>query len=185
MTSSTMARKTSMCTRLSSLAAIVLLAACSQASTRIMPQEPSADTACALDGMLLLEYPGPKAQMHFAEGKPEFYCDLLDMFRLMLSPEQKRPVSAMFVQDMGKTSWEHPAGNWIDAEMRGIAECAEQPPWMHQPHVLDHRADRSPDEYIGWLNAQPCDLRDCPGRRRAGRGAEVNRTRQCRGSRLA
>lgn len=115
MTSSTMARKTSMRTRLSSLAAIVLLAACSQAATRIMPQEPSADTACALDGMLLLEYPGPKAQMHFAEGKPEFYCDLLDMFRLMLSPEQKRPVSAMFVQDMGKTSWEHPAGNWIDA----------------------------------------------------------------------
>jgi copper chaperone NosL len=66
--------------------------------------------------MLLLDYPGPKAQMHFAEGKLEFYCDLPDMFRLMLAPEQKRPVSAIFVQDMGKTSWGHPAGNWIDAK---------------------------------------------------------------------
>ena len=116
MTSRTMGKKTAMFTRLSSLAAIVLLAACSQAMTKIMPQEATADTACALDGMLLLDYPGPKAQMHFAEGKPEFYCDLPDMFRVMLSPEQKRPVSAMFVQDMGKTSWEHPAGNWIDAK---------------------------------------------------------------------
>ena len=116
MTSNTMGKKAAMRTRLSSLAAIILLAACSHAATNILPQEPTRDTACALDGMLLLDYPGPKAQMHFAEGKPEFYCDLLDMFRLMLAPEQKRPVSAIFVQDMGKTSWEHPAGNWIDAK---------------------------------------------------------------------
>lgn len=116
MTSKTIGKKTAMFTRLSSLAAIVLLAACSQAAMNILPQEPTRDTACALDGMLLLDYPGPKAQMHFAEGKPEFYCDVLDMFRIMLSSEQKRPVSAMFVQDMGKTSWEHPTGNWIDAK---------------------------------------------------------------------
>ena len=116
MTSITVGKKTTLFTRLSTFAAIVLLAACSQAMTKIMPLEPTRDTASALDGMLLLDYPGPKAQMHFAEGKPEFYCDLPDMFRVMLSPEQKRPVSAMFVQDMGKTSWEHPAGNWIDAK---------------------------------------------------------------------
>lgn len=116
MTLKNIGKKTAMRIRLSSFVAIVLLAACSQAVTKILPQEPTGETACALDGMLLLDYPGPKAQTHFAEGKPEFYCDVLDMFRIMLSSEQKRPVSAMFVQDMGKTSWEHPAGNWIDAK---------------------------------------------------------------------
>lgn len=92
-----------------------LLAACSRQPAKVSALEPDQGAACALDGMLLKDYPGPKAQMHYAEGKPDFYCDLMDLFSMLLAPEQKRAVTAVFVQDMGKTEWEHPSGNWIDA----------------------------------------------------------------------
>lgn len=98
------------------VALCILLAACNQAAPKVAALEPTGDTACELDGMILKDYPGPKAQIHYAEGKPEFFCDLMELFMMVLAPEQKRAVSAVFVQDMSKTAWEHPAGNWIDAK---------------------------------------------------------------------
>lgn len=95
---------------------LVLLGACSQAVPQVAAQEPTADTACALDGMLLKDYPGPKAQIHYAEGKPDFFCDLMELFSVVLMPEQKRHVAALFVQDMGKADWAHPEAHWIDAK---------------------------------------------------------------------
>ncbi|NMM38942.1 MAG: nitrous oxide reductase accessory protein NosL [Glaciimonas sp.] len=99
-----------------SLALCILLPACTQARPKVAALEPTSETACELDGMILKDYPGPKAQIHYAQGKPEFFCDLMELFSMLLMPEQKRPVTAVFVQDMGKTAWEHPDGNWIDAK---------------------------------------------------------------------
>jgi copper chaperone NosL len=94
----------------------LLLAACGREIQTASALEPNGDTACAVDGMLLKDFPGPKAQIIYAEGKPDFFCDLMDLFSMVLSPEQKRKVAAVFVQDMGKTDWDHPQGNWIDAK---------------------------------------------------------------------
>lgn len=101
---------------ISGLALIAALAACSEAAQKIAAQEPTNDTACALDGMILKDYAGPKAQMHYTEGQPDFFCDLTELFGQVLVPEHKRAVAAIYVQDMGKTEWEHPQGNWIDAK---------------------------------------------------------------------
>jgi copper chaperone NosL len=102
--------------RLATIAAILLLAACSPAIKQALAQEPSADTACALDGMVLKDFPGPKAQIHYSEGKPDFYCDLMELFAVVLAPEQKRAVAGLYVQDMGKADWAHPQGHWIAAK---------------------------------------------------------------------
>ena len=109
------ARKTSL-KWMSGLALLAALGACSQSAQKIAAQEPTADTACSLDGMVLKDYAGPKAQIHYTEGKPDFFCDLTELFSVILMPEHKRAVAAMYVQDMGKTEWEHPQGNWIDAK---------------------------------------------------------------------
>ena len=98
------------------LAMLAALAACSHSAVRLAAQEPGDDVACAVDGKLLKDIPGPTAQVHYAEGKPDFYCDLMDLFSALRAPEQKRAVAAVFVQDMARTSWEHPSGNWIDAK---------------------------------------------------------------------
>jgi copper chaperone NosL len=97
------------------LALLAALAACSKDVAQAVAKEPGADTACSLDGMVLKDYPGPKAQIHYVEGAPEYFCDLMELFGMLLAPEQKRPVAGVFVQDAGKTTWEHPEGHWIDA----------------------------------------------------------------------
>jgi copper chaperone NosL len=98
------------------LAALVLLAACSQGASKVAALEPAADTACALDGMMLKDFPGSKAQVQYAEGKPDYYCDLMELFAVMLAPESKRRVAGVFVQDMGKADWDKPVGHWIAAK---------------------------------------------------------------------
>jgi len=95
---------------------LALLAGCEQAQQKAAaPLEITRDTACSLDGMLLADYPGPKAQIHYTQGNPDFFCDTVEMFSVYLQPEQQKRVVAVFVQDMGKAPWEAPAGNWIDA----------------------------------------------------------------------
>lgn len=102
--------------RLAALTAALVLAACGQAALTAVAQEPGADTACALDGMVLKDFPGSKAQVHYTEGQPDYYCDLMEMFAVMLAPEHKRKLAGAFVQDVGKTDWAKPSGHWIAAK---------------------------------------------------------------------
>ncbi len=82
----------------------------------LAPVEIDASTSCELDGMLLADYPGPKAQIRYAgRDAPAFFCDTVELFNTMLRPEQVRQVLAVYVQDMGKADWDQPRGNWIDA----------------------------------------------------------------------
>lgn len=95
------------------------LTACGQSetTTAIAPVEITQGTSCALDGMLLSDYPGPKAQIHYAgQPEPDFFCDTVEMFNIYLKPEQARAVSALYVQDMGKADWDQPQDHWIDAK---------------------------------------------------------------------
>jgi copper chaperone NosL len=102
----------------SALLAALLVSACgpSERSAPVAPLEISRGTSCALDGMLLADYPGPKAQIHYADKpEPDFFCDTMEMFHVYLGPEQVRAVRGLFVQDMGKADWDDPHGHWIDA----------------------------------------------------------------------
>ncbi|MBU1396826.1 MAG: nitrous oxide reductase accessory protein NosL [Gammaproteobacteria bacterium] len=99
--------------------AATALAACGQSGTQtaVVPLEISHGTSCALDGMLLADYPGPKAQVHYAgQAEPDFFCDTVEMFNIYLSPEQVRAVQGLFVQDMGRADWDVPRDHWIDAK---------------------------------------------------------------------
>lgn len=74
-------------------------------------------TTCDLDGMLLIDYAGPKAQIFYAgQSSPRFFCDTIEMFHTILSPEQVKPIKAIYVQDMGKADWDQPLGHWVAAE---------------------------------------------------------------------
>lgn len=100
--------------------AAITLTACGQQSgnsSAPAPIEINSGTTCSLDGMLLADYPGPKAQIHYAgQAEPDFFCDTVEMFHLYLNPEQVRVVQGLFVQDMGKTGWDEPRAHWIDAK---------------------------------------------------------------------
>lgn len=94
----------------------LLLTACGEPAKPALPREIAADTSCSLDGMILLDFPGPKAQIHYDQGDPDFFCDTREMFSIFLRPEQKKRIVAIFTQDMGKADWTRPEGQWIDAK---------------------------------------------------------------------
>jgi len=99
--------------------AVAALTACgkSEDASKLEPLEINQGTSCTLDGMLLVDYPGPKAQIHYAgQAEPEFFCDTVEMFNVYLKPEQVRAVRGLFVQDMGKADWDQPRDHWIDAK---------------------------------------------------------------------
>lgn len=95
------------------------LAGCGQAATEApaTPKAVDSATACDLDGMLLVDYPGPKAQVHYAgTAAPVFFCDTVELFATLLKPEQLRTVRAAYVQDMALADWDKPVGHWIAAK---------------------------------------------------------------------
>jgi copper chaperone NosL len=102
------------------LAGVAGLVGCSQADNSaqsLTPVEIDRSTSCELDGMLLADYPGPKAQVHFAgQGTPSFFCDTVELFATLLAGEQVRTARAVYVQDMGQADWSAPQGHWIDAK---------------------------------------------------------------------
>lgn len=105
-------------TLIATVAVALLLAACGSASddSIVQPVEITRATASVIDGMLLADYPGPKAQIHYAgKAEPDFVCNTADLFYIHLAPEQLRKVRAIFVQDMAKADWDEPVGHWIDA----------------------------------------------------------------------
>jgi len=97
-----------------------LLAGCGDRAvdaSALAPIEIDRSTSCELDGMLLADYPGPKAQVHYAgQDKPSFFCDTVELFSILLAGEQVREARAIYVQDMGKAEWNAPQGHWIDAK---------------------------------------------------------------------
>ncbi len=97
------------------LVALSLVGACTREQAPPAAQEVTSGTACALDGMLLNDYPGPKAQIHYNDGTTEFFCDTVEMFSILLRPESQRRVLAVYTQDMGQADWRQPRDHWIDA----------------------------------------------------------------------
>lgn len=88
-----------------------------QTAVSLAPVEIDRSTSCELDGMLLSDYPGPKAQVHYAgQAQPSFFCDTVELFNTLLAGEQVRAPKAIYVQDMGQTDWEQPQDHWIDAK---------------------------------------------------------------------
>lgn len=102
-----------------SAAPLLPLLGCGNADSTALPSPVEIDAAstCDLDGMLLADYPGPKAQIHYVgTAAPVFFCDTVEMFAALLRPEQVKGVRAAFVQDMGRADWAKPRGHWIEAK---------------------------------------------------------------------
>lgn len=94
---------------------LTLAAACTREAPPPGPSEIAGSTVCALDGMTLADYPGPKGQVHYSNGDVEYYCDTVELFSILLAPEQRRRVSAAYTQDMAGNDWNAPRDAWIDA----------------------------------------------------------------------
>jgi copper chaperone NosL len=102
----------------------LLLTACSEERAGQAPPEPvkpDRTATCAVCGMTVVDYPGPKAQL-FPKGQegPDHFCSTRDFFAYLLEEDSPRAhrIRAMFVHDMGSTDWRHPhrgEAHWVAA----------------------------------------------------------------------
>jgi copper chaperone NosL len=127
------------------------LVACSkdEAAAALVPAEIDAATTCELDGMMLAEYGGPKAQVHYAGvAAPVFFCDTVEMFAALLRPEQARAVRAAFVQDMGQADWDRPRGHWFDAKA-GFYVVGSKRRAAMGPTIVSFAAEAGAQGFVG------------------------------------
>jgi len=102
------------------LTLLISLFACEKADKAVMSARPSAISAedeCALDGMIVANYPGPKAQILYREeDKRDFFCETKELFYVYIEPGMEAKVAAIYVQDTASVDWKKPVNNWIDAK---------------------------------------------------------------------
>lgn len=61
--------------------------------------------------MIIVDFPGAKAQIHYKNRRYDAFCSTLDMFLFYLQPDRPSDIVAIYVNDMGGSE-----GGWIDAE---------------------------------------------------------------------
>ncbi len=100
------------------LVLLLFMAACSKSDkpVDIKPIKLDRSISCAVCGMIPVDFPGAKGQIHYSSGKVDSFCSTLDMFTFYLQPDRPKNISAVFVNDMGKADWFHPEGHWINGK---------------------------------------------------------------------
>jgi len=95
----------------------ILLAGCSkeEEAAKPLPIELSREHECRVCGMIAVDFPGAKGQIHYKNKKIDSFCCTLDLFSFYLQPDRPKNIAAVFVNDMGKADWEHPRHHWIEA----------------------------------------------------------------------
>lgn len=70
---------------------------------------------CVNDGMLLLEYDGPKAQIVWRDGKSSFFCEPREAFYEIHNPAVKNRIKHFLVQDFSGIPWGSYTDRWVNA----------------------------------------------------------------------
>lgn len=71
---------------------------------------------CALCGMTIVRFPGPKGQACRRDGRQLTFCSVSDLLSWAWQPENAPNISGLFVHNLSETGWEEPSDDhWIDA----------------------------------------------------------------------
>jgi len=80
------------------------------------PENLTRSAVCLIDGMILVDHPGPKGQAIFKDGQHHFFCDIKGLFSSLYDPNYKMKIKQAFVQDFGQREWSSYNDRWIDVE---------------------------------------------------------------------
>lgn len=89
-----------------------LLAGCGDQAPKPVALHPvpiAAADECAVCGMQIRGFPGPKGEVHVSGREaPLKFCSTRDFFAWVLQPEAGASVQALWVHDLGATGWDQP-----------------------------------------------------------------------------
>lgn len=99
--------------------------------------------SCALCGMTISRFPGPKGQACLDSNKTLGFCSTNDLLSWAWQPESKPRISALYVQDLSATGWKEPAADaWIRAEDAWYVTGHDRKGAMgHSPAPFSSKAD--------------------------------------------
>ncbi|MFY0989165.1 nitrous oxide reductase accessory protein NosL [Halomonas sp. C05BenzN] len=84
------------------------------------------DDECAVCGMFIAGFAGPKAQARLRDGRLLTFCSTSDLFVWLLQPDSVPQLRRAYVHDMGATEWERPSDDaFIPADV--AVYVTEQP----------------------------------------------------------
>ena len=127
---------------------LLLVAGCNEQDAAIAPapvalSEEAVGHYCQ---MIVLEHPGPKAQVHLAGNPaPLFFTQVRDALAYRRLPEQDADVVAIYVSDMGAegATWDDPgSNNWIRVEDAIFVQGSKRRGGMGAPEFIPF-ADRT------------------------------------------
>ena len=127
--------------------AALLLNACGgpeHDATTPAPGELTRDAIGYYCNMLVLDHQGPKGQV-FIRGRdqPIWFTSVRDTITFTLLPEEPKNIAAIYVNDMGRASWERPEpGTWIDARQALYVVGSDKMGGMGAPEAVPF-AERS------------------------------------------
>ena len=81
------------------------------------PAELEGDEIGYYCNMIVETHRGPKGQVFLADREqPLWFTSARDTIAFTMLPEEPKNISAVYVSDMGKASWDHPEpGTWVEA----------------------------------------------------------------------
>lgn len=149
--------------RLLVLAALLLLPACGEDETAVMPppRALSGDATGYYCNMIVEDHPGPKGQIFLSDRtEPIWFSSVRDTLAFTRLPEEPKDITAIYVNDMGRASWEAPEPDtWIDAKDAWYVVGSDRRGGMGAPEVVPFaRRDAAEDfavEHGGRVAAFP------------------------------
>lgn len=148
------------------LAALAMLAACGKEEESATPPPPATLTQAAIGhfcGMVVLDHPGPKAQI-FVAGRPEpyWFTSVRDAVAFTLLPEEPKDVTAFYVTDMGKADdWDRPQ-SWIAAGKAVFVIGSARRGGMGQQEAIPFADAAAADQFAAQQGGRIVALADIP-----------------------
>lgn len=83
---------------------------------------------CAVCGMLIQRFPGPKGEALGPQGRTLKFCSTRELLTWWLQPENRNQPLTLYVHDMARTGWQHPDDSaFTDARKAWYVIGSDQP----------------------------------------------------------
>jgi copper chaperone NosL len=78
------------------------------------PQPLTRQAISAVDGMILLDYPGPKGQMVKKDAAIDYFCDVPELINAVRDPDHAQAAAQAYVQAFDGRQWGSYRDGWVE-----------------------------------------------------------------------
>jgi copper chaperone NosL len=149
--------------------AALLLSACGEDDQQLAAQAP-APKALTRDAigyycnMIVADHLGPKGQVLISgRDQPLWFASARDTIVFTLLPEEPKSIAAIYVNDMGRASWDHPeTDTWIDARKAWYVIGSNRVGGMGAPETVPFAVKADAESFANQYGGQTVAFADVP-----------------------